>query len=301
MSKNESSFRKIANNIPVLVYRKVLYSDGKLAFPFINRASIKILGLEPDEIVRDANLLYNLIHSDDFTRFNKSVVDSAKALEPFDEELRFNVNGNERWIAFKSHPQLQKNGDVIWDGVMIDITDYKLVQREYEADSVIAVDPEVKKALDLRLARGEIDENQYKLLLKTVKKYEATSNPEVSAEPISTVQVVRNGNVNVSTSEAVADGVRSGIMTTRSFTGSAVLTWILYYIGFYIIGFIANLVYLSKAKQIQQETGTAPSGKGCLTLLLFVHFWIPLIIIGLLVLGGVSIFDWVSDLLGGIF
>jgi hypothetical protein len=64
----------------------------------------------------------------------------------------------------------------------------------------------------------------------------------------------------------------------RSYLNSAILTLILYVIGFGIVGLIANVVYLSSAKRVEQETGEKPEGKGCLVALLWVFVWIPLII-----------------------
>lgn len=72
----------------------------------------------------------------------------------------------------------------------------------------------------------------------------------------------------------------------KSYVGSAFLTWILYYIGFYIIGLIMNIVYLGQAAETERVTGSSPSGRGCLQFLFFVHVILPVILI-LLIVGGV--------------
>ena len=82
---------------------------------------------------------------------------------------------------------------------------------------------------------------------------------------------------------------RQAVALSKSYVGAAFLCWLLYYVGFWVVGFVVNLVYLSQAKRVQRETQHSPSGKGCLSLLLFVHFWLPLmLIVGLIVLGVVS-------------
>lgn len=86
-------------------------------------------------------------------------------------------------------------------------------------------------------------------------------------------------------------GVVAAIGSTRSYVGAAVLTWILYYIGFYIVGLIVNICYLASAARIKRATGVSPSGKGCLTALLIVHFWIPLVAIILLILFGFGLIE----------
>jgi hypothetical protein len=91
---------------------------------------------------------------------------------------------------------------------------------------------------------------------------------------------------SVNTTISVDSGsVLQTIEATKSYTGKALLSFIFYYIGFFIIGFIMNLVYLSDAKKTMRITGTSPSGRGCLQLLLFVHIILPIVLI--LILTGV--------------
>src|ERR1700692_905119 len=58
--------------------------------------------------------------------------------------------------------------------------------------------------------------------------------------------------------------VREGTIPGRSYLNAAVLTLILYVIGFWFIGAIVNNAYLKSAKRVELETGVEPEGKGCL-------------------------------------
>lgn len=106
---------------------------------------------------------------------------------------------------------------------------------------------------------------------------------------------------NVVSHTSLEQAAQRAVAQSKSYVGAAFLTLVLYYIGFYILGLILNVVYLSEANRIQRTTGVSPSGKGCLTTLLFFHFWLPLILCVVLVLvGGVTfteIFSWFRDLL----
>lgn len=55
----------------------------------------------------------------------------------------------------------------------------------------------------------------------------------------------------------------------RSFTTPAIFTLVLY-IVLWLPGFIANIVYLREANEIQKLTGEAPEGKGCLVSMIVV-------------------------------
>lgn len=63
---------------------------------------------------------------------------------------------------------------------------------------------------------------------------------------------------------------------SRSYVGHAIGAAFLYYIGFYIIGLIANLVFLSGAHGSKRISGVTPPGTGCLWAVLIFHLGIPL-------------------------
>jgi hypothetical protein len=63
----------------------------------------------------------------------------------------------------------------------------------------------------------------------------------------------------------------------RSYVTPAVICLVLYFV-LWLPGLIANFVYLVSARQTQHITGHAPEGKGCLTALIWVFFWMPLIV-----------------------
>jgi hypothetical protein len=167
-------------------------------------------------------------------------------------------------------------------------------------------DSEVKRTLDLRLARGEITQEEYNEILGVIKKSDsppqstdAVEEPlqsvaippaaPLSAAAVSAPQHPQNVQVSAARAHEVSVGVQTAVASTQSFVGSAVLTWVLYYVGFYIIGFIVNLVYLSSAKNIFRQTGISPSGRGCLQFLFFVHFWLPIVALLLLIVAGLGV------------
>ena len=68
-------------------------------------------------------------------------------------------------------------------------------------------------------------------------------------------------------------------MSSKSFTGPAVLTMVLYFL-LWIPGLIANILFYKEAKEIKRVTGHAPQGMGCLS----VMFWLSVIPLILFVL-----------------
>lgn len=106
--------------------------------------------------------------------------------------------------------------------------------------------------------------------------------------------------VKTTAQENVGQEVRKAIASTKSYVGPAFLTWLLYYVGFYIVGLIINICYLSSASKLHRKTGVSPSGSGCLVFLLITHFILPLLAIILLVAFGAEIgfnlVEWIEGL-----
>ncbi len=75
----------------------------------------------------------------------------------------------------------------------------------------------------------------------------------------------------------------------KSFVGKSFITLLLYYFGFYIGGFIANLLFFSEADRTKKITGHSPPGYGCLVFLIVTHIILPLIVVVLIVLSGGAI------------
>lgn len=65
---------------------------------------------------------------------------------------------------------------------------------------------------------------------------------------------------------------------TRSYTGAAVGTLLLYYFGFWLLGLVANVAYLNAAGRDERISGYPPSGKGCPWALLITHGILPIAI-----------------------
>lgn len=64
----------------------------------------------------------------------------------------------------------------------------------------------------------------------------------------------------------------------KSYTNSAALTLVLWLL-FWPAGLIVNWVYLGEASRTQRVLGRPPEGKGCLTVLIIVFFWLPLTVV----------------------
>ncbi len=126
LRESEARYARITANAPGMVYQFVLRPDGSVGFPFVSEGSRELYGLEPRKIQQDPALVIDIIHPEDRPNFERSVEASAAALSPWEWEGRVTLrSGAKKWLRGTSRPQLQANGDVLWDGLLMDVTEHK--------------------------------------------------------------------------------------------------------------------------------------------------------------------------------
>lgn len=123
LRQSEARFQRIAASVPGVIYQFLWHSDGSVAFPFVSPSCREIYEVEAQEIQADANVLISMIHPEDLEDFNHSIALSIETLKPWYWEGRFILpSGQLKWVQAASIPELQANGDILWDGLLMDIT-----------------------------------------------------------------------------------------------------------------------------------------------------------------------------------
>ena len=116
-----------ASPTPGIVFRKVMDADGRMAFTHINAAVRDICGLEPQDVIADASSFYRAVHSDDLARLETAIRESAERGAACELEFRMlAADGGTRWMHGSCAPEQTPEGDIAWDGVLVDITERKI-------------------------------------------------------------------------------------------------------------------------------------------------------------------------------
>jgi PAS domain S-box-containing protein len=126
LTESESRFQKLSANLPGVIYQFLLGSDGSFSFPYMSPASRQIFESEPEYLMQNPAFVIDVIHSEDRQNYYESVTISAQTLQPFQWEGRMILpSGKIRWFQIISRPEAKENGDILWDGIITDITDRK--------------------------------------------------------------------------------------------------------------------------------------------------------------------------------
>lgn len=109
---------------------------GLLKIELASDAFCRILGVPLVECEASTAVVADRIHPDDKPGFTRQNIEAANTLCPFKWEGRILKGGNVRWVQFMSVPRPLDDGDVIWTGILLDITERKQMEealRESEA------------------------------------------------------------------------------------------------------------------------------------------------------------------------
>ncbi len=129
--ESEARLQKLAANVPGLLYQFRQYPDGTIAFQYASSGSRDLLELEPEVLLQDAQSVWQRIHPDDIATVESSVLLSAQTLDFWQIEGRWIMpSGQVKWVQGASRPEQLEDGSVLWDGLLIDVTERKRTEAE---------------------------------------------------------------------------------------------------------------------------------------------------------------------------
>ncbi|MEA5599952.1 AAA family ATPase [Nostoc sp. UHCC 0252] len=156
LQASEIRFQNLTNNIPGMVYQFRLAADGSTSTPYVSSGCFDLYGLEPELVMAGTHSLYDMNHPDDQGAIAQAIAYSAQNLTPFDIECRIMLpSGTVKWIQSLARPERQVDGAIVWDGVMIDISDvYNELRLRKQAEASLAKEREFLNAIIHNITDG---------------------------------------------------------------------------------------------------------------------------------------------------
>ncbi len=124
--------QNLARAVPGNIYSLVYHPNKNLEFEYINQAIEDILETTLDEVLNhpEASII-NCIHPQDRSGYFKAFQVSLENLEIFKHEWRIITPSNKiKWLQGNSQPERRENGDIVWHGIILDVSDRKLVEEK---------------------------------------------------------------------------------------------------------------------------------------------------------------------------
>jgi PAS domain S-box-containing protein len=124
--KSKEQYDKLVSKIPVGVYILRTFPDETFALDYMSPVMAEMFDANVDEMLSDTRNIYSRIYPDDRDSFVALNESGIKSCHPFDWTGRINCRGTIKWLHISSAPEPQKNGDILWHGIVTDITGQKL-------------------------------------------------------------------------------------------------------------------------------------------------------------------------------
>jgi PAS domain S-box-containing protein len=132
LRESEERLRTLSDNLPHgAVYQGLGDPEGRRSVTYISAGIERLFGVTPAEVMADANALYGLIHEEDQRRVQAEEEIALRGLAPFDCEFRSWTRwGSIVWVHCRSAPRRLPTGQVVWEGVILDVTDRKRAEAD---------------------------------------------------------------------------------------------------------------------------------------------------------------------------
>ncbi len=129
LRQSEDRFRKMAANVPGAIFRYLLRPDGSDAVLYMSPGCYRLWEVESEAVMQDASILWQMIHPEDQTPMYASVIESARTMQPWSWAWRIiTPSGQQKWLEASGRPERQANDDIIWDTLILDVSDRKFVE-----------------------------------------------------------------------------------------------------------------------------------------------------------------------------
>lgn len=127
--EGHARLNSVASNLSGVIFRRINHADGGVSYPFVSESVRSAYGYEPGEIMRNPQIFAK--HSAvDQKQYDSVVAEAARTLTPYawvgQEKRR---SGETFWVQIAGRPQKLASGDIVWDGVILDITEQHNAQQ----------------------------------------------------------------------------------------------------------------------------------------------------------------------------
>jgi PAS domain S-box-containing protein len=131
LQESEQRLAAITANVPGAVYRAVFPPDGRVVFAYISPGLREMIGADPEQILGDPRRGLRYVHPDDRRTLIRAVAASVRTLHSVDMEYRLRTpRGDVRWVRDLARLHAREDGNVIRDGVILDVSRRKRMEEE---------------------------------------------------------------------------------------------------------------------------------------------------------------------------
>ncbi|MBW4496621.1 MAG: PAS domain S-box protein [Oscillatoria princeps RMCB-10] len=131
LQESEARFQGLAENVPGMIYQyRHRAGDSRGEFPYISASCCDLFELEPEAVQQNGDLIWQQVHPEDESALTESVLAAAPTGQWRREWRSITPSGKIKWIQAVARLKQEVDGTLLWDGLMLDITERKLLEQE---------------------------------------------------------------------------------------------------------------------------------------------------------------------------
>ncbi|RCJ33958.1 hypothetical protein A6769_23225 [Nostoc punctiforme NIES-2108] len=130
LQEREAMLRQISDNLPNgAIYKVIREIDGSDRFSYMSAGIEKLMEVRAEDALKDATLIYRQFIPEDVPLLLAAVDESLRNLSVFDIKLQIQTpSARLKWLHFRSTPRQLQDGRMVWDGLVVDVTDLKCAE-----------------------------------------------------------------------------------------------------------------------------------------------------------------------------
>jgi diguanylate cyclase (GGDEF)-like protein/PAS domain S-box-containing protein len=126
LRQSEARIRRLAENVPGMIFRYVQRRDSSDAFTYASPHCRDIFEIEPEQLIANTGVVWSMMVPEDAAMMRASARAAIDSMEPWSMAYRiYTPSGQFKWLASYASPALDEDGEVYWDGVILDDTERK--------------------------------------------------------------------------------------------------------------------------------------------------------------------------------
>jgi len=131
IQKAHEQLEQMTSAVPGVIYQFMFTAAGEWKFVYVSKGLKELYGIDPDEALLDHNSVTGCIVPEDIVSHLESVKSASRTLSIWVHEHRILTPGGKlKWVRGQAVPMRNEDGSVLWNGILVDISERKQMEEE---------------------------------------------------------------------------------------------------------------------------------------------------------------------------
>lgn len=123
LAEQNREYEELLTRVPFALYKFRRTAQGENRLEYLSPRVAEMFGIDTAPLLSDVDRVVELVHEEDRAAFAQWITDPRWQDEDTSIEVRYGTPGGVRWIRLDASPHHMENGDIVWDGIVQDVTD----------------------------------------------------------------------------------------------------------------------------------------------------------------------------------